>query len=361
MKSFHMDEIKKPILYNGYLLSDNLSVIRRIAYESLTEVYELSNGEYLYLFTHLTSSDIKNNSDSLIQISVGSDSYIAHFDKHYSRSRLSKILESLTTLKGFSAVAGMEQLKQLLLHDVIGPLQQPERYKRFKVPIPSGVLLFGPPGCGKTFIVRKLAEEINYNFVEIKHSDITSSYVHGTVDKVSRLFEMARAKAPSIVFIDEIDGLVPRRESLSSSQGHKQEEINELLMWLNDAGKQGILVVAATNQPQLVDQALLRPGRMDIQIYVSPPDFEARQQLLRMFLDERPLGDIDFIELAKQTENYTSADLEYIANESAREALISGFDTIEQYIIEKVISETPPSISEEDLIRYEQHKNKQRF
>ena len=114
----------------------------------------------------------------------------------------------------------MGKLKSDLLEDVIKPLQYPEKYEKFKLSIPNGILLFGPPGCGKTFIVRKLAEELGYNFVEVKHSDIASSYIHGTVGKVGRLFDMAKAKAPSIIFIDEIEGLIPKRESIGSEFQH---------------------------------------------------------------------------------------------------------------------------------------------
>ena len=355
-----MDDIKKPILYNGYEISEGISVNRRIAYEFFTDVYELSNGEILYLFTKITPQDVKNQKTDTFTISVGQDVFLCAKAKQYSKSSLSKLMDSLTELRGFDAVAGMDELKQILLKDVIGPLKNPEKYKEFKVPIPNGLLLFGPPGCGKTFIIRKLAEEIGYNFVEVKHSDITSSYIHGTVDKVKRTFEIARAKAPSIVFIDEIDGLIPRRDSLSMSQDYKQEEINEFLMQFNDAGKQNILIVAATNQPQLLDPALLRPGRMDVQVYVSPPDKEARKELFEMFLDERPLGDVDFDYIAEITPNYASVDIEYIANEAARITLVEGGSEITQDTIVDVIRRTPPSISQEELNKYEQYRARQR-
>lgn len=355
-----MDDIKKPILYNGYKISEGLSVTRRIAYEFFTDVYELNNGEILYLFTKITPQDVKNQKTDTFTISVGQDVFLCAKSKQYSKSSLSKLIDSLTELRGFDAVAGMDELKQILLKDVIGPLKNPEKYKEFKVPIPNGLLLFGPPGCGKTFIIRKLAEEIGYNFVEVKHSDITSSYMHGTVDKVKRTFEIARAKAPSIVFIDEIDGLIPRRDNLSMSQDYKQEEINEFLMQFNDAGKQNILIVAATNQPQLLDPALLRPGRMDVQVYVSPPDKEARKELFEMFLDERPLGDVDFDYIAEITPNYASVDIEYIANEAARITLVEGGSKITQETIVDVIKRTPPSISQEELNKYEQYRARQR-
>ena len=171
----------------------------------------------------------------------------------------------------------MHDLKQLFVKDVIRPLANPEKYEHFKLAMPNGILLYGPPGCGKTFIVRKLAEEMSYSFFEIKHSDIASPYIHGSTGKISKLFDRARLNAPAIVFVDEIEGIMPKRENLSENMQFKQEEINEFLMQLNDAGKNKILVIAASNRPHLIDTALLRSGRMDKRIFVSPPDFDARR------------------------------------------------------------------------------------
>jgi SpoVK/Ycf46/Vps4 family AAA+-type ATPase len=334
-----MTSSTKPILYNGFTIGQGVSVINRLERLYFTEVYKLSDGTYLYLFTNLKLNEVKGRKNQLIKIEVAGNDYLGIVTQNHSQDHVTSIIDSLTQLRGFDSVAGMNDLKKTLIEDVISPLQDPEKYKKFKVSIPNGVLLFGPPGCGKTFIIRKLAEEIGYNFVEVKHSDIASSYIHGTVGKVGRLFDMAKAKAPSIIFIDEIEGIVPRREVLESNSQHKQEEINEFLMQLNDAGKNNILVVSATNRPHLIDTALLRSGRMDKRIYVPPPDLIARKELFELFLSDRPVKDIDYDKLADLTANYISADIELLVTNAAREAVLGKAEYIDQKMVEQAITE----------------------
>lgn len=266
------------------------------------------------------------------------------FQKNNYETSLKELYNNLTTLSGFDTVAGMKELKAQLIQDVIFPITQKDKYEKFKISIPNGILLFGPPGCGKTFIVRKLAEELNFSYFEICHSDVTTPYIHGGVNKIAEIFKDAKMHAPAILFLDELEGMVPERSGLDGTQSYKLEEVNEFLTHLNDAGKNGVLVVGATNQPELIDKAVLRSGRFDKKIYVMPPDFDARKHLFKMYLAERPINNIDYDTLAGQTINYSCSDIEFICNEAARRTVAENLENIEQATILNVIENTKSSI-----------------
>jgi transitional endoplasmic reticulum ATPase len=258
--------------------------------------------------------------------------------------------------KGFSAVAGMQELKDILYNDVIRALTEKERFEKYGIPLPNGMLLYGPPGCGKTYIAERFAEEVGFNFMEIITSDIASIYIHGTQEKIAQYFKEAEKNAPTVMFFDEIEAMVPKRsESINQSIS---SEVNEFLTQLNNCGERGIFIIAATNHPELIDPALLRSGRIDYKIYVPPPDFEARKGLFELYLKEKYIEiDIDYDELANQTENYVSADIKVIVDFSARTAEKKDV-RISQEILIDTINQRQPSISLDELKRYEILKDK---
>lgn len=333
----------KPVLYNGFKVRENLTVKNRIEKIFFTDVYELSNEKYLYLFVNINPNDLIDRSEKydILRIKNETESYIGVIVDTHSKNQVFTISEDLTVAIGFECVAGMQELKNLLITDVINPLRNPEKFKKFKVSIPNGLILYGPPGCGKTFIVRKLAEELGYNFSEVKHSDLATPFIHGSVSNIGKEFEKAKQNAPIILFFDEISGLVPDRRNMSGfDNGIKEEEVDEFLMQLNDAGDKNILVVGATNYIDRIDPAVLRPGRFDKKIYVSPPDFEARKSLFEIGLANRPFDkNIDFKHLSSLTDGFTCADIiEDVVESSARFAANHDMKSIDQNLIENEIT-----------------------
>lgn len=341
-----MVALNKPVLFNGFKLRDNLKIKKRIERIFFTEVYELSDSSYLYLFLNLNPNEVVDRTDryDFVRIENEGEKFLGVIVNTYSKAQVSSIREDLASLRGFECVAGMKSLKQQLIADVINPLKHPENFKKFKVSIPNGIILYGPPGCGKTFIVRKLAEELGYNFFEVKHSDLATPYIHGSVNNIGKAFEIAKQNAPAVLFFDEISALVPDRRNLQESSSHKEEEISEFLMQLNDAADNRILVVGATNYIERIDPAILRPGRFDKKIYVSPPDSEARKALFHIGLNNRPHDkNIDFDYLAKITEGFTCADIiEDIIESSARTAANLNKSSISQELLEEEISRIKP-------------------
>jgi transitional endoplasmic reticulum ATPase len=251
---------------------------------------------------------------------------------------------------GFSAIAGMAELKDILTNDVISVFHDAEGAEKYGLTIPNGMLLYGPPGCGKTYIAERLAEEIEFNYYFVQTSDLASIYIHGSQEKIGSLFKDAFAKKPSIICFDEFDSFSPRRDGINNTS--MSGEVNEFLSQLNNCGKAGVFVIATTNRPDLIDPALLRKGRMDLIIYVSPPDFDARVGLFELYLQGKPVDfGIDCDELANKTDKYVASDIEFIVTEAARRAYKTK-TRISQELILQVLSNTNPSVSEDDLEFY---------
>lgn len=267
--------------------------------------------------------------------------------KEVSKPKLKEIKKG----KGFSAIAGMQELKDTIQLDVIDALNEKERYAEYGLTIPNGMLLYGPPGCGKTFFAERMAEEIGFNFYQLKPSDIQSKYVNESQEKIKILFDEARKNAPSIIFIDELDAVVPNRDN-SNVNHMNTSAVNEFLAQMNNCGDEGIFIIGATNRPNSIDPAILRAGRLDKVVYLPPPDSEARELMFKLYLEKRPreVG-LDYSELAKSTENYVSSDIKFLCDEASRTALKMK-SRISKEILLETIRKNKPSIKLEELQSY---------
>ena len=219
----------------------------------------------------------------------------------------------------FADVAGADEEKEEL-REIVEFLQDPARFTSLGARIPKGILLVGPPGTGKTLLARAVAGEAGVQFLSISGSDFVELYVGVGAGRVRDLFEQAKKMAPAIVFIDEIDA-VGRRRGAGLGGGHDEREqtLNQLLVEMDGFGKnEGVIVLAATNRQDILDPALLRPGRFDRQIYVGRPDWRGREAILKVHAKDKPLAeDVNLANLAKATAGFTGADLENLLNEAA--------------------------------------------
>lgn len=251
----------------------------------------------------------------------------------YVVSNVIKEQDKSLDCKGFAAIAGMEKLKQKLRTDIIKVLKDPNRARRFGITIPNGILLYGPPGCGKTFFAEKLAEEIGCNYMYVMCSDVASPYIHGGQGKIATMFNEARKNAPTLLFLDEVDAMITDRGKHTTVS--ESGEVNEFLAQLNNCGQDGVTVIAATNKPDLIDKAALRTGRLALHYYIPQPDFETRKQLFEINLKNRAVDSfIDYERLAQMTENYSCSDIREIVDNAGRIAFGSDSDCITQFMLE---------------------------
>jgi len=253
---------------------------------------------------------------------------------------------------GFAAVAGMSELKRILTEDVVNALREPEEYQRFGLSIPNGLLLYGPPGCGKTFIAEKFGEELGFAFRKIIPSTVASTYIHGTNEKTAQLFDAARREAPCVLFLDEVDALIPSRDG--ELHHAYAATVDEWLAQISGCGEAGVFLLAATNRPRRIDPAVLRAGRIDKVVYVGPPDHAARRAMFEIHLNHRPVDDaIDFDELARLTKDRVSSDIKFLVDESARDALTSRTGGIRMSHLMEAIRRNGPSVGTQALADYE--------
>ncbi len=257
---------------------------------------------------------------------------------------------------GFKDIAGMKEVKNQLQTQVIDVLSRVEHFKKYGVTIPNGMLLYGPPGCGKSYISEKFCEEAGFNFMLIKPSDLSSIYVSGGEEKIGQLFSEAESNSPTVLCFDEVDAVMPKRtEGINQSISSR---VNEFLVQINKCSDRGIFVVATTNKPDLIDEAMLRSGRLELQFYIAPPDEEARQQLFELYLKNRhcEVG-LDFSILSSKTIDYVASDIEFIVNKAAHKSAIKDI-RISMNILLEIIQGFKPTVSKKVIDQYKkQHTN----
>ncbi len=262
----------------------------------------------------------------------------------------------------WDAVGGLEDVKKSLKEAVEWPLKTPERFTRVGISPPKGILLHGPPGCGKTLLARVVATESEANFISVRGPEIFSKWVGESEKAIREIFRKARMAAPSIIFFDEFDALVPSR-GMGGDSRVTERVISQLLTEIDGlVSLENVVVIAATNRPDIIDPAVLRPGRFDRRVYVPPPDFEARRLILGLKTEEMPLDDtVDLDSISRSMDGYSGADIDSLVREAGLNALRlnSEANSVSLKDFESAMDEIAPSITPEMVNWYE--NSKQRF
>lgn len=264
-------------------------------------------------------------------------------------SAMREVMIEIPNIK-WSDVGGLEEVKQQLKEVIKWPLTHPEAFKRLGIRPPAGVLLYGPPGTGKTLLAKAVANESQANFISIRGPEVLSKWVGESEKRIRDIFRRAKQVAPAIIFFDEIDAIAPRRGQESGTRV-MENVVSMILTEMSGLEElHNVIVVAATNRPDIVDPALLRPGRFDRQILVPQPDLQAREEILKIHTKDMPLTkEIDIEDLAKRTEGFSGADLEALVREAGLFALRESMSTkiVAKKHFEKAFSMVRPSITKD--------------
>ena len=246
-------------------------------------------------------------------------------------------------------VAGLDEVKKRLEAAFLAPMRNPELRKLYGKSLRGGLLLYGPPGCGKTFIARAVAGELGARFITVSFADLIDMFVGRSERNIHELFEVARRNSPCVVFLDEVDAIGQKRSQLRNTP--MRSAVNQLLLELDDVASDntGVFLLAATNHPWDVDSALRRPGRFDRTLLVLPPDGQAREGVFRYHLRERPVAGIDLAKLSRLTDGYSGADIAHVCETAAEGALLDSVRRGEPRLIgqadlEAAVGEVRPSL-----------------
>ena len=293
------------------------------------------------LIDRLVPEDISNIDDLSIDEAAGKEG-----QPEEGHAEKQQIMFKKGSGNGFDQVAGRDELKEQLRKEVIFALQNPEKAKQYLLPPVNGILLYGPPGCGKSLVTECFAEELGFNYTILKASQFGNIYQPGVLDNLQRIFDAASLKAPFVICLDEIEYLIP-----NPGTDNVTKESVAMLSMMNGCAAKGILLVATSNQPEQVDPFLMRPGCIDRVFFVPQPDLEARKDIFKKHLSNRPCEEIDFEELAKLSEDFVAGDITETVNEAAMTAAYMDVP-ISQKILVDVLKYKNPTYSTKTKIGF---------